>query len=243
MGRHPDDRRFPVRRFAGSDFQRILEPEDPVRPLPDMLAKQAFAPGRQMRRIRFDFDSAVAVDQRREPGLGYRVGCLLRSQIAAPLFRRADITQYELLQVGCELALVAPFHRRNNDAFLVQFVREWKRSGTHAPHIGVVSPAGGKENEAAGYEYRGNHGDVRQVRAACIGVVQNDRVAGAPGIDGVQRGFEAARHSAEMHGNVCRLSHHPAAAVEHGARKVQPLLDIGRIGRTLQGNAHFLSDP
>ena len=44
-----------------------------------------------------------------------------------------------------------------------------------------------------------------------------------------------------MHRNVRRIRHQPAGVVEHGAREIQPLLDVDRGRRGLQRQSHFLS--
>jgi hypothetical protein len=43
-----------------------------------------------------------------------------------------------------------------------------------------------------------------------------------------------------MHGDVCRLRNHPAALVEHRAREVKALFDVGRKTCALERYAHFV---
>jgi hypothetical protein len=45
-----------------------------------------------------------------------------------------------------------------------------------------------------------------------------------------------------MDGEMISLGYSPAAAIEHGARKVLPLLDVGGKGGPAKGDAHLLGD-
>ena len=45
-----------------------------------------------------------------------------------------------------------------------------------------------------------------------------------------------------MHRHVRRIGDEPSLTIEHGAGKVEPLLDVDRIGGVLQRHAHLLGD-
>ena len=78
--------------------------------------------------------------------------------------------------------------------------------------------------------------------AALERIIDDDDVALCPVGKAIQDGLHACRHGAQMRRNVGRLRDQPPGAVEQGAGKVQALLDVGRIGRAPQRDAHFLGD-
>ena len=55
-------------------------------------------------------------------------------------------------------------------------------------------------------------------------------------------GFDGTIHRTEMHRHMRRVGDQRAVAVEHRAGKIEPLLDIDRIGGVLQGHAHLLGN-
>ena len=85
------------------------------------------------------------------------------------------------------------FDRRNTNTFLVNFFAEPHGAGIGAAHVGMVGPRGHVEFRLAQIsafvcsasalrgddEYRRNQGNVRQVRAAGKGIIQNADVARA----------------------------------------------------------------
>jgi hypothetical protein len=77
------------------------------------------------------------------------------------------------------------------------------------------------------------------VVAALEGVIDDDDVARLPGGEVVENGLDAGRHGAQMRRDVGGLGNHASDAVKEGARKVKPLLDIGRIAGALEGDAHL----
>ena len=90
---------------------------------------------------------------------------------------------------------------------------------------------------------RRDDGDVGQVRAAVVRVVERVHVA-ALHRAGVARdhGLDRLAHRAEVHRHVRRVGDQVAVGVEEGAREVEPLLDVHRVGRVLQLQAHLLGD-
>ena len=61
---------------------------------------------------------------------------------------------------------------------------------------------------------RHDHGDVRQVSAAGIGIVQGEAVAGLEGRMPVPHGPDTGAHRAQMHRHVRRICHKAAVRVE-----------------------------
>ena len=113
-----------------------------------------------------------------------------------------------------------------------------RRAGRHAARlhsadVGVVR-AGGREAELRA----GDERDVRQVRAAGEGVVED------PGLSRLRvvlgDGRDRVGHRAEVHRDVLGLRDHAPALVEDRRRAVAPLLDVGREGRANEDGAHLL---
>src|SRR5262245_37043 len=86
----------------------------------------------------------------------------------------------------------------------------------------------------------GDEGDVRQVGAAGVGVVDDGGVAGVERAEAVKDGFDAGGHGAEVDGDVGGLGEEAAGGVEEGAGEVATFLDVGGEGDALEGDAHLL---
>jgi hypothetical protein len=92
-------------------------------------------------------------------------------------------------------------------------------------------------------EHRCADGDVRKMSAAVIGGIDAVNVAGTNvAMVLADYGFNGTVHGAEMHGHVRRVGDQGTVMREHRAGKVQPLLDIHRVGGVLQRYAHLLGD-
>ena len=131
-------------------------------------------------------------------------------------------------------------------AFLVDVLAGRRhRARRDAADFGVVPARGDvEENAFAGrVEDRRDHGHVGQMGAAVVRRVQHehiarhDRALALPG-----HGLDALAHGAEVHRDVRRVRHQVAFGVEDGTGKVEPLLDIDRVGGVLQHHAGLLGD-
>ncbi len=93
-------------------------------------------------------------------------------------------------------------------------------------------------------EDRRHQRDVRQVVAAEVGVIEDDDITGPEGCAALDGRAHRGGHRSQMDGDMGRLSQHRRllAAEEHGATIVEPLLDIGAIGRAAERDAHLLGD-
>ena len=91
-------------------------------------------------------------------------------------------------------------------------------------------------------EHRHDHGDVRQVGAAGVGVVERERLAGRELRVARRDRPHAGAHRAQVHRHVRRVGDQAAVGVEQGAGEVEPLLDVHRVRRPLQRRAHRLGD-
>ena len=92
-------------------------------------------------------------------------------------------------------------------------------------------------------EHGPDQGHVREVRAAPIRIVQDNRipVVQRPG-EVPQDRLDRERHGAEVDRDVLRLRNHPAFCVEERAARVHPLLDVRGVRRPPKGDAHLLRD-
>ena len=117
------------------------------------------------------------------------------------------------------------------------------RAWRNAADVGMMAARGDPEKNLLPVEGRRADGDVGQVCAAVIRRVDHVSVTGAHGaLVLADNGFDRAIHRAEMHRHVRRIGDQRAVAVEHRAGKVEPFLDVHRIGGVLQRHAHLLGD-
>src|SRR6185437_5085516 len=119
------------------------------------------------------------------------------------------------------------------NALLPEFGTQADRPRMHAAHVSVMRAV--RHIECAGRHYERN---VRQVRPAVVGVVQDSDVAGFER-ELVERRADGHRHRSEMHGHVVAHGDYVAAAVKYRARIVAPLFDIRREGGTPERRAHL----
>ncbi len=123
------------------------------------------------------------------------------------------------------------------------------RARADAPHVGMVTAAGHEQHRrrrtaSARRKHRRDRRDVGQVGAAVVGVVAEHHIPRGQGrpltaSDRRQQGGDTVAHRTQMHGDVGRVGHQGAAAVEHGAGEVEPLADVHRAGALLQPRTHL----
>jgi len=73
----------------------------------------------------------------------------------------------------------------------------------------------------------GDEGDVGQVGAAEVGIVEDDDIAGLPVVEYGEGGGDAVGHGAEVGGDVGGLGDEAPGAVEEGAGEVEALFYVG----------------
>ena len=176
------------------------------------------------------------------------VGGKLRPQIGNILFRvarRMDGAAKHIHHLGLAIgAAVDQLEIVDQHAFLVD-MRGIRRRGPRrlAADIGMVPPAGDKEQDLALVEDRRNHGDIGKVRAAVIGVVQHIGIARADlALIVADHRTDGFPHRAQMHRHVRRVGDQRSGGIEDRAGKVQTFLHIHRQRRVLKGVAHLLGD-
>ncbi len=149
-------------------------------------------------------------------------------------------------RVLAERALVDELEVVEEHALLVDRRGERRhRARRRAADIGVVAARGDAEEDLRPVvrEHRRHDRDVGQVRAAIIGRVQCEDVAGAH-LAPFWRMIASTERSMEPRctGMCGALATRSPVGVEHRAGEVEPLLDVDRIGRVLQRHAHLLGD-
>src|SRR5438132_10616362 len=92
-------------------------------------------------------------------------------------------------------------------------------------------------------EYRGYNGDIREVRAACKGIIQRIDVSRphvhSPALDnGAYRG----PHGAQVHRDMRRICDQPPLGIKESTREIQTLLNIDRISAVLKNSTHLLAN-
>ena len=110
--------------------------------------------------------------------------------------------------------------------------------GVMPPNVGVVGAAGGVADESALAVDGGNQRDVRQMRSAGVGIVDDGDVGFGQGAEVFEHRLHAGGHGTQMHRDMRRLGQQPAGGVEESAGKIPPLLDVGRKGDVLERHAH-----
>ena len=87
-------------------------------------------------------------------------------------------------------------------------------------------------------EYRGYHRHIRQVRAACVRIIEDYNIAGSE-LQCLECSADRHRHRAEMYRHMITLSNKDAVLVEDGAGIVSTLFYVrGESGAT-KAHAHF----
>ena len=135
------------------------------------------------------------------------------------------------------------FDGRNADAFLRDFATGAHGAGIHSADVGMVGAVGDVERRTiSAREKNGrDHGDVGQMRAATIGIVEDRNIAGREAEIGENSG-DGHGHGAEMDGHVVAHRDEVALGGEDGGGVVAAFLDVGREGGAAQGRSHLDCD-
>ena len=153
--------------------------------------------------------------KRRSP---VRFAANLSAAEVAPARRCAHICQNQLQEIMVHPTIDYDFDGWNANAFLKNFSGQRHRAWGHPTYIGMMRTIGGKESRSADtfHKNRGDKGDVRQMRAAAVRIIDQDAIPWlhVNVLDGVQDGH---RHGAEVHGNVLGLGDHVSLAVKQSA--------------------------
>ena len=186
---------------------------------------------------------AEALDKFEHAGCTDAACAELCGEIAFALSRRAHVGEDGGEKLRVHLAGAHQLDGRNANAFLRDLAARAHRSGIHAADIGVVGAVGDIEGCAltAGEEYGRDHGDVGQMCAAAIGIIEQSHIAGPEAQIG-ENSCNGHGHGAEMHGHVVAHGDEIAVRGEDSGGVIAALFDIGREGGAAQGRAHFHRD-
>ena len=180
--------------------------------------------------------------QRREPLAAGSVGGQLSAQVRLALARAAHLARQVVEKVTVERCRRATRRVGGITTPSSSSVREsaGMLPGSRGAHVGVVRAAGGEADRLAAVgEHGGDDGDVREVRAAGEGVVEDPGVARRLVL--VEYGRHGGGHRSQMHRDVLGLHHQLALGVEEGSGGVAALLDVGRVGRADEHHAHLVA--
>ena len=89
---------------------------------------------------------------------------------------------------------------------------------------------------------RGDHRHVGQMRASVIRIVQHIDVAAPHRGVALHDRSNGFAHGSQVHRHVGRIGDQRALAVEHRAAEIQAFLDVHRMSRVLQPQAHLFGD-
>ena len=185
---------------------------------------------------------AVAVEQRREPPRAGIVGGDLRAEVARGLAFGADLGKDQPEHVVHDPAGPHHLHRGDDDPFLVDLAERADARRRAAAHIHMMGEIAEITLDLAPVVEGRDHDDVVQMRAARIGVVDDQMVAGAEVLRPV---FEhplahRAHHRAQVVGLAEGLRDGAEVPVEQAAGEVAARLDVGGIGAPPERQRHFL---
>ena len=223
--------------------QEIGEAVNAIRQLADRGAHHALAVILQLAHVAVDAGQAVLAGDFEQPVGAAPVGHHLRQQVALAFVRRAHVGQNKAQQALIQLPAARQQHRRNANAFLINFARERHRPRAHAADVGVVRAIGDVESRAAFavQKHSGDGGDIGQMRAALKRIVEDRDIARSERecVDGVAHG---EGHRAQMHRHVVAHRDGLATGIVDGARVIAALLDVGGKCGLAEHRAHFLGD-
>ena len=119
----------------------------------------------------------------------------------------------------------------------------WHGARRDSAYISMVPATRDVEQNPIPFEYRRNHRDVRQVGPAVIGCIDHvDIIRADPSGVVVDDGSHGLAHRTQMYGNVRGICDQITVGIKNRTGKIQPLLDIDRVGRIFQSQPHLLGD-
>jgi hypothetical protein len=222
-------------------LEHVLERRPPRRETAHERARQPLGPVHQLAGAAPQLVLAVLGREREQALLPDAVGGPLRQQVALALGRTAHVGEDEGQGLALERAGAHQVQRRDAQALAVDVLGARHRAGDGAAHVGVVRAVGAEEirPRAPGQEHGRDDGQVGQVRAAAVGIVEQHGVARSHR-HALDRGLDAHRRRAQVDRQVRGLADHAPAAVEERAGEVAPLADVGRERGAQERRAHLL---
>ena len=118
-------------------------------------------------------------------------------------------------------------------------------SGCHASDVRMMPTRGGVEKKIHSLlvKYRGHNGDVREVCPSIVGSIQHKYITGGNcPLVMADNGFNRTIHRTQVNRHMRRIGYKRAIRGKNGTGKIEPLLDIYRVGRVLQGHTHLFGN-
>ena len=166
-----------------------------------------------------------------------------RGEVTAEFAGIANIQSQQIEQIVAQLAGLVELDRRNAQALLEDLGGGGIVGAMGgAADVALMGAHDGPEQPLAAVEHRHERGEIGQMAAAMIGIVEQDDVARLdvlePLLDRERRPWQRA----DMDRNVIGLRDQPAARVADRQREIAAGIEDLRIGGAKHGFAHFLHD-
>ena len=175
-----------------------------------------------------------------DAGCGEAVCGELRAQVGDSLSRLAHCRDELREKRRVQPPLGSQASGRDDDSLLLERGRVGGHaSGSPSADVRMMSAVGGKAEVALADEERRHQRDVREMRPAAVGIVQDPRISGAVVLR--HHGGYRLRHRAEVHWDVLRLHDHLPAGIEQGGRGVAAFLDVRRMRSSHESGAHLFA--
>ena len=170
---------------------------------------------------------AVLRNQPLDALLRHPAGPERRFEVAEPFLGQPHVAQQQAHHPFVAPSALVELDRGDADPLLVDAGREpGVAARGHSSHVGPVGANRGEDEQLPAGEDREEHGDVVQVGAAAIGVVEHDDVAVVDVAFEVLHGAaHRPRHGHYVPGMVVGLRHHLRRRVEQRAREVVEFVD------------------
>ncbi len=222
----------------------ILEIELPIRQFRDRSAREPLRIVDHFDHVGIHVLCTEALDQLQELSLCDRAGGQLCAKVAEDLNRNSNVLLDHQPQSLVEFSLVVQLHRRDAQAFLVDF-RRIRRVRPRDPPADIrVMTNGGRESDSLSLpEDWLEDKDIRQVHTAVERIVHDihvfrlDRVAESADDD-----IERRRDRTEVAWKGQALSNQFAVCIRESGREIHIIAQDSRVGRAADGERHFVRD-
>ena len=167
-----------------------------------------------------------------------------RREVAAELARVTDVQDDRLEHVGAQRAGVVELERRDPDALLPDLGRAGVVGAVGgAADVALMRAVDRPEREALAVEHRDEGGEIRQVVAAVVGVVEQIDVARADrAAKAVVHRFRRPGQRADVDRHVLGLRDQAALGIADGGREIAARVDDLGVRGAQHRLAHLLGD-
>ena len=166
-----------------------------------------------------------------------------RGEVAAEFAGVADVQREQIEQIVAQLSGLVELDRRNAQAFLKDLGgRRIVGAMGGAADVALMGAHDGPEQALAAVEHRHERGEIRQMAAAMIGIVEQDDVARLHVLEPLLDRERRPGQRADMDRDVVGLRDQAAARVADRQREIAAGIEDLRIGGAKHGFAHLLHD-